>query len=375
MTGFKVINYRILHRVALDVLNPVKQCRYGQTSCWLRQSQNLSSSSCTISRASKNIASLIEVASNGYKVPYIYRKCQNISNHNYRNFVTKSSPNVELEKLVECYGKPTRISPRVYFQESKLQRQPQAEDEEKLKKICELKRRERKLVVLMTWLGAEERHINKYRQFYLERGFDVLNVNTTSIDILVPRYFTKRNAADCVRFLTNSNYDRIFYHGFSVGGFMFGQVILEMMNQKQDVRDRLCDSIRGIVLDSVVVLADFQAGVANSFTENKFIAKFLEYLIGFYKRVAGNIATVYFQEVQDFVFSGPLNRPSLHVYSKGDPIIDHRNAQRLADCWIHAGIELERLVVEDAGHVQIFRKYHDDYVIRLEKLLKRVQML
>lgn len=42
------------------------------------------------------------------------------------------------------------------------------------------------LVVLLSWLMAKRKHIYKFADFYLEKGFDVLNVNITPWQLLWP---------------------------------------------------------------------------------------------------------------------------------------------------------------------------------------------
>lgn len=42
------------------------------------------------------------------------------------------------------------------------------------------------LVVLLTWLMAKKKHIYKYANFYVDKGFDVLNVTITPWQLLWP---------------------------------------------------------------------------------------------------------------------------------------------------------------------------------------------
>lgn len=234
---------------------------------------------------------------------------------------------------------------------------------------------QRKLVVLMSWLEAKEKHIDKYRHFYLERGFDVINVKTSPWDILLPNHCAKQISEDCVKFLIEKQYKDVLYHGFSVGGFMFGQVMLHIQRQEPEIRNKLINSIRGMVMDSLVTFEDAPKGIANSIIDNKYGAKGLEYLIKLYLIVAHSIATKYFKEVSKLVWSGPLNCPSLFFISKDDRIVDYRSLEKLADTWKGLGIETHKMVVDDSPHVQIFRNHYDDYVSRVESFLKRIKML
>lgn len=329
-------------------------CRIKQISCFWNQNQEpiiinkrefTSSAKCKlIFQKNHNI---IKNSNNNRKLT---TKCKNVNNYN--NVDTKLQ----------------RVDSRIYYQKSGFRRQINDDDDVRDDQKA-------KLVVLWTWLGAQEKHIKKYREFYLKRGFDVVNVNTTLIDILMPNYLARRNAAACVQFLINKQYERVFYHGFSIGALMFGQVLLDIDQRDPRIREKLYKSIWGIALDSAATMADFEQTFANSFTQNKLFAKILGSLFRAYKQIARDFAASYFRQIEQFIFTGPLKRPSLHIYSRGDNIIDYRNAQRLANKWLEAGIELDMLVVEDANHVQIFRKYPQDYITKLEKILKRVKLL
>lgn len=47
------------------------------------------------------------------------------------------------------------------------------------------------LVVLLSWLMAKKKHIYKYANFYLDSGFDVLNINISPWQLLWPRKGTQ----------------------------------------------------------------------------------------------------------------------------------------------------------------------------------------
>lgn len=47
------------------------------------------------------------------------------------------------------------------------------------------------LVVLLSWLMAKKKHIYKYASFYLDYGFDVLNINISPWQLLWPRKGTQ----------------------------------------------------------------------------------------------------------------------------------------------------------------------------------------
>lgn len=62
-------------------------------------------------------------------------------------------------------------------------------DQKKNAKIVHLKLEpqvDKPLVVMLSWLMAKRKHINKYADFYIKRGFDVINVSITPWQLLWP---------------------------------------------------------------------------------------------------------------------------------------------------------------------------------------------
>lgn len=233
---------------------------------------------------------------------------------------------------------------------------------------------ERRLVILLSWLQAKEKHIEKYRQFYLDRGFDVLNVKTSPWDLLLPNIGARKISQDFVRFMIDKQYSNVVLHGFSVGGYMFGRLLLEIDQHNQETRERLLNSIKGIVFDSLVPLEGTCIGVANSITRNQIAATIIEQLLRLYLFLGHNIATKYYEEASEKVWGGPLTCPTLFLMSKDDKISDHKIVERLARDWDALGIETHKMLVDSSPHVQLFQKHNKEYVEQVENFLKRIKM-
>jgi hypothetical protein len=232
---------------------------------------------------------------------------------------------------------------------------------------------DRRLVVLLSWLEAKEKHIEKYRQFYLDRGFDVLNVKTSPLDLLLPNVGARKISEDFVRFMVEKQYSNVVVHGFSVGGYMFGRFLIEIDKFEAEMRDRLLKSIRGIVFDSLVPFEGIAPGVSRSITRHPLGAKCLEKLIELYLIVAKSIATRHYLEASDKVWGGPLRCPTLFLMSKDDNISDHRIVERLASVWSNLGIDCRKMLVDSSPHVQLFTKHHDSYVKQVDKFLEHIK--
>lgn len=73
------------------------------------------------------------------------------------------------------------------------------------------------LVIILAWMMAKPRHLEKYSKIYLEKGFDVLIVYLPPMDLLFPVNGSQVIAKSVMDFLKkNSQYENLLVHGFSV---------------------------------------------------------------------------------------------------------------------------------------------------------------
>lgn len=233
---------------------------------------------------------------------------------------------------------------------------------------------ERRLVVLMSWLKAKEKHIEKYRQFYLDRGFDVLNVKTSPRDLLFPTIGAKKISKDFIRFMAEKQYSNVVVHGFSVGGYMFGEVLLELEKMDAKVKQNFIDSIHGVIFDSMCPLEGLYVGVARSMTNSELGSKLLANVLKFYLFLTHNFATKHYIASSKKVWEDPLKCPALFLQSTADPVSDYKVIENLENGWKRRGVDTRRMLVDGAPHVQLYQMHRDEYVKYVEKFLERIKM-
>lgn len=79
----------------------------------------------------------------------------------------------------------------------------------------------------MSWFQAKPRHLNKYFELYTSLGFDVLIVKINLLQLMHPMNGSQLVASEAWKFLeSNKYYDQILIHGFSVGGYLWGKLII-----------------------------------------------------------------------------------------------------------------------------------------------------
>ncbi len=109
----------------------------------------------------------------------------------------------------------------------------------------------RPLSILLCWLMAKNNAVNKYAQFYLDRGFDVLTVRITPTQLLIPTLSNGIVERELMPILKNVDHTKSLIHGFSVGGYVFGQM-LRVANEKPEEYKGVMNAMIGQIWDSVV---------------------------------------------------------------------------------------------------------------------------
>lgn len=106
------------------------------------------------------------------------------------------------------------------------------------------------LLVLFAWLFAKERHLDKYRELYIEQGFDVLTIKVNVKDFIIPSVGTQVIAADVLRFIDENAdyYQNLVFHAFSVGAYQLGEVFVLL---KQEHNKKLKNTARQLLKGNI----------------------------------------------------------------------------------------------------------------------------
>lgn len=244
--------------------------------------------------------------------------------------------------------------------------------------------RSRPLVVLLTWLAAQDKHVDKYSNLYLEKGFDVLTVKTGPFDLLFPTFGARKIALNCVTALRKQlpQYSSVLLHAFSVGAYQFGEVLLEMQSQskqkyssdEKQSEELLDKRIKGIVFDSVVPIEEIPNGVSRSITSNPFLYKLIKYGINGHLKVFNSIATKYYRASSHAVWNNYMRVPALVLVSQNDRIGTASANKRLTNVWRDLGIDVTFKCWEKSGHVQHLPKHPIEYEELIDKFLEKVNI-
>ena len=123
----------------------------------------------------------------------------------------------------------------------------------KFQRANEKDNQKRPLVVIAGWMGAKERQLNPYISFYHSKNIDTLSFAVGPKHVLFP-YDSKKQMEVVIDFISNPSDPRItapsciLFHHFSVGGFLYGLLLLLL---KEDKRfDSFTPMIRAQIFDS-----------------------------------------------------------------------------------------------------------------------------
>lgn len=223
------------------------------------------------------------------------------------------------------------------------------------------------LLIMLAWLTSTDRYLDKYRTFYLSRGFDVLTIRTHVPEILFPTKGSQVIAKNLMLYLTiNSNkYSNIVVHGFSVGAYQFSEflVLLEaaMQTPERVTCEMIKSKIRGVIFDSAVSARAAPHGVAVSAVGENPACRIFEWFIVLFMKVMHSVTTKHYINAENVFANTPLRCPAVLFCSSRDRIGDEESNRRILHSWIRLGIPVVWKCWESSKHVAHLQTYPREY--------------
>jgi len=228
----------------------------------------------------------------------------------------------------------------------------------------------RPLSILITWLMAKNNAVQKYTDFYLDHGFDVLTVRITPKQLLLPKLIEPVVQKELLPVLLSAGHQEKLIHGFSVGGYVFSRMLHHLYAHPEG--SNVLSSIKGQVWDSVVDVNGVSIGVSKSvFGKNRVAQQLLQAYIDFHMKAFYSIATKYYELAHDNFYDHPLKAPALFLNSAKDLISTMDVIEDVNKLWMKKGIPCERKVWTDTQHVGHMRVHPEEYKGILKGFLQR----
>ncbi|XP_067655586.1 transmembrane protein 53-like [Haliotis asinina] len=234
--------------------------------------------------------------------------------------------------------------------------------------------RSRPLVVLVGWMMAKKRHLDKYGNLYLSKGFDVLSVQVPPSKVIQPKkaQVVMQRVIDILD--ERSRRDKpLMIHGFSVGGYLCGEMLVTLRDQAaryKNIRDRLM----GQIYDSPVDFEGVPRGFANVLGFNSLSRAVIKSSIEAYLKLFKEISTKHYIRSSEAFHDNEMRLPSLLLYSRADPIGVAKEIEVVARKWVSKGIPVHLKCWENSPHVSHFHRHPDEYVEAILAFLDEIRI-
>ncbi|XP_044729003.1 transmembrane protein 53-B-like [Chrysoperla carnea] len=233
------------------------------------------------------------------------------------------------------------------------------------------------MVILLPWLLAKRKHILKYASFYLDQGFDVLNVECSPWQVLWPLKGVKLVADDILTFLEKNPLCKpLVLHGFSVGGYLWSEVMVKALSDQARYQP-IFDRIIGQVWDSAVDVAEITIGLPKAvFPNNQMMQRALKQYMMYHLKTFDQVATTHYLRASQIFHTNPLIRtPALFYVSKTDPIGSLKANEAARENWESLGIKVNFKCFEKSSHVGHYRKYPKEYMAELYSFINELGLV
>jgi len=256
-------------------------------------------------------------------------------------------------------AKPIRLSEHISFKSAQL---------------SHLAQERRPLVLLYGWLGAKPAHLQKFGYFYECKGFDVLYVQITPMQVVRPGR-AQSVITMVTDFITEESRKNqpILFHGFSVGGYVYGETMFKFKSDPAKFSN-MKDRVKGQVFDSIVQLPGIPTGVSNAVTMDPILNKTIKFSLETYLRLFEKSVMQYFRRASVEFHENPLRIPSLMFYSTNDVTVTAESLENASRGWRKRGVPVTERCWDDSPHVQHFRYHPVEYIHMLNQFLTSIKL-
>lgn len=262
------------------------------------------------------------------------------------------------------------------------------------------------LVLLFAWAIAKERHLEKFRNFWLSRSFDVLTVRTPFWELAFPGSVAPGNAHQVINFLASQIEDlpkrKIIAQGCSLGAYSLTTFVdqlrkLQKLNKPDSSSQRVEEdsvtsknnteksastatqiesAIAGVIFDSPGVWKALHIGASHVIFERPLARVILRNAIYAYYRSNRKLLWDRLQRIGRLQAEHPLRVPLLVLYSRDDEIVSADLVDELIEEWKQLGSSREgeskcftvhSKCWERSEHVTHLRNFPEEYGAEVDR--------
>lgn len=231
------------------------------------------------------------------------------------------------------------------------------------------------VVVLLSWMGAQQKQLAKYSQFYENLGYEVHLVFNGLLTAVLPRA-TREQAQKIEAFVASQPAERpVFVHAFSIGTGVYG-MLLDSLRDDLERLERFKERVAGVVFDSGPAPI-FPNDVAKGLhTVCPMISKAVwEPVAGLFFRLTQ--ARKAFGASEEALRKGQMDSPQLYFYSLDDKVIPniHHAIEEFIDKNRQRGVEVYNKFWKNSTHASHLKIHPDEYLANLDSFVKRCMQL
>ncbi|XP_023832713.1 uncharacterized protein [Salvelinus sp. IW2-2015] len=183
----------------------------------------------------------------------------------------------------------------------------------------------RPLLLLLPWLGARPGAMAKYRDLYLERGLDILSVESTVWHFLWPRW-----------------------------GLEYGSEVLEVLGDPR---------FKGRPL----LVHAFSIGLGKTLFPR--IEPLVRYTALLYFWLFKSQTVHYYDNSVQVFYNSPVTAPALFFFCENDAMCDPVAMEAVLDFWRKRGVAVETRNWKESVHAAHLRCHPEEYLSTLEKFM------
>lgn len=172
----------------------------------------------------------------------------------------------------------------------------------------------------------------------------------------------------------HKEYTDITVHGFSVGGYLFGEV-LNAINKNKHLQDSIIDRVRVQIFDSIVAMKEIPTAFPRAIASNPALIKGLELYSRTHLMLLKSIAVQHYENSYYMFCNHNFKVPSLFMMSEADKLCSTNDILQIIKKWKDAGMNVDYKLWEKSPHCSHYLHYPQDYMAAVAQLLESVGLL
>lgn len=237
----------------------------------------------------------------------------------------------------------------------------------------------RPLCVILGWGGAKQKNLRKYSEIFESKGYNIITVSPTLVDILLFPEIRGKKISDKILETIEKEFDasKTVFFQFSNGGCGLYYFICEdIYNIKSPHFNKI--NIVGSVFDSCPVVPKKENTVLTqkAFTvniKNPIVKNLVWYSIG-----AIVPFLFWFNPIVKLFMKGltesPLSTPQLFLYSKSDDLAPYKDISDFINSRKIRGVKTMQMLWEDSPHVSHLKHDEVTYTRVLNEFLDQLNL-